>query len=155
MLAQTIVIVRHGEKTGPTGDVDLSPAGLARAAALAESLSGSRLALVLATPLKRTQQTATPTAQAAGLPVIPVAFEGGDAVHARRVADQARTAPVDATVLVVGHSNTVAAIAAALGDPAPRAPSDCDYDQMTVLSLNGTAPPRVAHVRYGAPTTAC
>jgi len=154
-LAQTVVIVRHGEKAGPSGDVDLSAAGLARAQALAQSLAGARLALVLATPLKRTQQTATPAAQVAGLPVVQVAFDGGDAAHAQRVADLARKAPADATVLIVGHSNTVAGIAAALGDTAPKAPSDCDYDQMTVLTLNGAAPPRTVHARYGAATAAC
>jgi len=154
-LAQTVVIVRHGEKVAPNGDPDLSAAGQARAQALAEALSGARVAMVLATPLKRTQQTAQPAAQAAGVAVIPVSFDGGDAVHAQRLADQARTAPGDATVLIVGHSNTVANIATALGDTAAQAPTDCEYDQMTVIQLAGTAPPKVVHVRYGVATAAC
>ncbi|WP_419318059.1 histidine phosphatase family protein [Caulobacter sp. ErkDOM-E] len=154
-LAQTVVIVRHGEKVAPNGDPDLSAAGQARAQALAQALSGARVAMVLATPLKRTQQTAEPAAQAAGVAVVPVPFAGGDAAHAQRLADQARTAPADATVLIVGHSNTVANIARALGDTAAQAPSDCEYDQMTVIQLAGAAAPKVVHARYGAPTAAC
>lgn len=154
-LAQTVVIVRHGEKVAPEGDPDLSTAGLDRAQALSQALSGARVATVLATPLKRTQQTGGPTAQAAGVTVVPVPFDSGDAAHAQRLADLARAAPADATVLIVGHSNTVANIARALGDTAAKAPSDCEYDQMTVIQLAASAAPQVVHARYGAPTAAC
>jgi broad specificity phosphatase PhoE len=154
-LAQTVVIVRHGEKSAPNGDVDLSATGQARAQALAQSLAGARLGLVLTTPLKRTQQTGLPAAQAAGVTVVPVAFDGGDAAHAQRVAAQARKAPTDATVLIVGHSNTVADIARALGDPTPETLTDCDYDKMTIIQFDGSAAPKVIHGRYGAPTQSC
>ncbi|MDO8801050.1 histidine phosphatase family protein [Phenylobacterium sp.] len=152
--AQTVIIVRHGEKAGPTGDVDLSAAGQARGEALARALAGAKVTLVLATPLKRTQQTAAATAKAAGVSVAAVGFEGGDAAHAQRVADAARKAGAENTVLIVGHSNTVADIARALGDSAPVAPTDCEYDKMTVLRLEG-AGAKAIHARYGAPTEAC
>lgn len=153
-LAQTIVIVRHGEKVSPDGDPDLSPLGQARAQALAASLSGAGVDLVLATPLKRTQQTGQPTADAAGLKIMPVSMDGGVPAHAQRVADQARKAPAEATVLIVGHSNTFTDIARALGDPSPETLTDCEYDHMTVIQLGGAAP-KVVHTRYGAPTQAC
>lgn len=152
--AQTVVIVRHGEKVSPNGDPDLSEAGQARAKALAASLAGAKVSVVLATPLKRTQQTGQPTADAAGVNLQPIALDGGGAAHAQRVAAEARKAPKDATVLIVGHSNTVADIAKALGDPAPKAPTDCEYDQMTVIQLGGAAP-KALHSRYGVPTAAC
>ncbi|MES2723698.1 MAG: phosphoglycerate mutase family protein [Pseudomonadota bacterium] len=152
--AQTVVIVRHAEKVAPTGDVDLSPAGKVRAEALAQALAGARVRMVLATPLRRTGQTAAPTADAAGWTVAAIGFEGGDAAHAQRVADAARKAGPGDTVLIVGHSNTVAQIARALGDPAPVAPTDCEYDKMTVLELGGPAT-RAIHTRYGAPTEPC
>jgi len=152
-LAQTVVIVRHGEKAAQTGDPDLSPAGQARAQALAKALAGARVTVVLATAYKRTQQTAQPTAQAAGVPVVAVAFDGGDAAHVQRIAAQARQAPAGATVLIVGHSNTVADIARTLGDPAPQPLTDCDYDKLTVLRLDGA--PKAIHTRYGAPTQSC
>lgn len=154
-LAQTVVIVRHAEKAAPSGDPDLSPTGQVRAKALAQALSGGQVVRVLVTPLKRTGQTGQPTALAAGVEPVAVPFDGGDQAHAQRLADLARAVPVEATVLIVGHSNTVGNIARALGDPAPEAITDCDYDKMTVIQLNGTAPPTVVHARYGAPTTAC
>jgi len=153
-LAQTVVIVRHGEKVSPNGDSDLSAAGQARAQALAASLSGAKVALVLATPLKRTQQTGQPTADAAGLKIVPIALDGGAAAHAQRVAEAARKAAPDTTVLIVGHSNTVTDIARALGDPAPETLTDCEYDHMTVIQLSGPAP-KAIHARYGEPTKAC
>ena len=152
--AQTVVIVRHGEKVAPSGDPDLSAAGQARAEALAQALAGAKVTMVPATPLKRTQQTAAPTARAAGVTVVALGVEGGDAAHAQRVAAKARTAGPGDTVLIVGHSNTVAAIARALGDRAPVAPTDCEYDKMTVLELGAPAT-RAIHTRYGAPTEPC
>ncbi|KQV62665.1 MULTISPECIES: histidine phosphatase family protein [unclassified Caulobacter] len=153
-LAQTVVIVRHGEKVSPNGDPDLSPTGQARARALAASLAGAKVSMVLATPLKRTQQTGQPTADAAGVKVVPIALDGGTAAHAQRVAEAARKAPIDATVLIVGHSNTFTDIARALGDPAPETLTDCEYDHMTIIQLGGAAP-KVVHARYGAATQAC
>lgn len=152
-LAQTVVIVRHGEKVAPNGDPDLSAAGQARAQALAASLAGAKVSLVLATPLKRTQQTGQPTADAVGLKIVPIALDGGVPAHAQRVAEAARKAPADATVLIVGHSNTVTDIARALGDPAPEVLTDCEYDHMTVIQLGVT--PKTIHTRYGEPTKAC
>ncbi len=152
--AQTVVLVRHAEKADQSADPDLSTAGQARAEALAEALSGAKVTRVLVTSLKRTHQTASPIVEAAGVSVFPVSLEGGTAAHVARVAAEARQAGPNATVLIVGHSNTVPEIARALGDPAPRALSDCDYDKMTILDLSGDAP-RVFHTRYGQPTTSC
>lgn len=152
--AQTIVIARHGEKVDASDDPDLSAVGQARAQALAQALKGARITHVLATPLKRTRQTAAPAARAAGVPVTPVPLDGGAAAHVQRAAALARQAPAGATVLIVGHSNTVPEIARALGDAAPQPLTDCDYDRLTILQL-GQAQPKVVHVRYGAPTGAC
>jgi len=151
--AQTIVLVRHAERADASPDPDLAPAGQARALALAEALKGGRLTLVLTTPLKRTQQTARPAADAAGVAITPISTEGG-AAHIQLVADAARKAPANATVLIVGHSNTVPDIARALGDVAAPTLTDCDYDRLTVIALGGLEP-KVVHARYGAPTPAC
>ena len=151
--AQTVVLVRHAEKA-EGNDPELTAAGQARAQALARELNGVRLSRILATPPRRTQLTAAPAASAAGLAVEPVSLEGGAAAHIARVAAEARKAKPGETVLIVGHSNTVPEIARALGDPAPVALTDCDYDSLTVIDLS-PSPPTVAHKRYGAPTKAC
>lgn len=151
--AQTVILVRHGEK-GDGGDPELTPAGQARAAALADAVKAARLTRVLATPPKRTQLTAKPAADAAGLPVEPISLEGGAAAHIARVAAEVKKAKPGETVLVVGHSNTTPEIARALGDAAPVLLTDCDYDSLTIIDLSG-ASPRVVHARYGASTKAC
>lgn len=151
--AQTVVIVRHGEKAAPSGDPDLSGAGQARARDLAAALAGAKVSAVLATNLKRTQQTAKPTADAAGLQMVLAAVDAP--THAQQVAAKARQAPAGSTVLIVGHSDTVGAIARALGDPAPTPITDCDYDRMTIIRLDGPGGPKTIHVRYGAPTQSC
>jgi len=63
-----------------------------------------------ATALRRAQQTAAPSAAAHGLAV--TTYDAGTA--ATTLAERLRTAHARGTVLVVGHSNTVPAIAAAL-----------------------------------------
>src|SRR5437762_13638122 len=58
-----VVIVRHAEKAANGGnDPDLSPAGRARAEALARILKDSSIAAIFTTEFKRTQETAAPTA---------------------------------------------------------------------------------------------
>lgn len=153
--AQTIVLVRHAERVAEGGsDPQLSPEGQARAQALAAGLADEKLALVLTSPLARTRQTGEPAAKAAGLPVTPVSLEGGTAAHVARVAEAARKAPVDATVLVVGHSNTTPEIAKALGDAAAQPMSECEFDRMTVIRLTAEGA-KVSHARYGAASSAC
>lgn len=152
-MAQTVILVRHGEKADDSADPDLSEAGRARAQALAAALAEAGVTHVFTTPLKRTRQTAGPTAEAAGVEVVEVSTAGG-AAHIARVAEAVRAAPADAVVLVAGHSNTVPAIARALGDPSPEILTDCDYDRLTVLTLDGEAA-RVVRGRYGARTESC
>jgi broad specificity phosphatase PhoE len=150
--AQTVVIVRHGEKAAPTRDPDLSAAGQARAQALAAALANARVRTVVVTTLKRTQQTAKPTATAANVNMITVPLDGTAAFHAQLVAVKARQAPTGSTVLIVGHSDTVGEIAKAMGDPAPQPIPDCAYDRMTIIQLDAARGPRTLHARYGTPT---
>jgi len=134
-----VVLVRHAEKAGPTGDVALSPAGEARAAALAAALHEAGVQAVLTTQLRRTRQTAEPLAAAAGLTpeIVPVGSEVPE--HAARVAAAVRQRHQGQTVLVVGHNNTVPAIIAALGGP--RLPDLCDaeYAKLFVLVVRDAA----------------
>lgn len=154
--AQTIVIVRHGEKVSSDKDAQLSPTGLARAEALAQVFAGSKVDRVISSSLDRTRQTAQPTATLAGVRINAIDFTEGETAHIRRVAGTARQTGFGATVLVVGHSNTIGEIARALGDPSPQAITDCDYDKMTIITIRDEkTPPTVLHTRYGAPTQSC
>lgn len=152
--AQTVVVVRHAERVmeGGGSDPALSAEGQARARALAAGLADEKLSLVLTSPLARTRQTGEPAAKAAGIEVAPVSMDGGLAAHVARVAQAARNAPADTTVLVVGHSNTAPEIARALGDPSPQAILECEFDRMTVLRLTSDGV-KASHARYGAPSS--
>lgn len=153
LLAQpsTVILVRHAEKsTTPANDPDLSPAGVQRARDLAAVLADARVNAVVTTQFQRTQLTAAPLAQASGL-TPTVVRAGGGGSHPDSVAAAVRRRPAGDVVLVVGHSNTIPAIIAALGGP--KLPDLCDaqYATLFVLELGGTGPPRLIKSRYGAP----
>lgn len=104
------VVVRHAEKAADDPrDPSLSPAGLVRAAVLAARLDRDLVA-AYATQYRRTQQTARPAAMRNG--IVVTTYDAG--TPAAEFAARLRSAHPCGTVLVVGHSNTVPAIAAAL-----------------------------------------
>ncbi|HEX8232590.1 MAG TPA: phosphoglycerate mutase family protein [Caulobacteraceae bacterium] len=153
--AQTVVLVRHAEKAAqPVADPPLTDAGVARARALAQSLEGAGVDLILTSPLQRTIQTAAVLEKGQGVPARQVGLGAAAEGHSQLVADQIRREGAQAVVLVVGHSNTIPAIAKALGFERVEPMSDCEYDRMIVLRLTGKAP-RVIVTRYGAPSPSC
>ena len=142
-----MIVVRHAEKgTTPASDPPLTEAGVLRAKALAAAVWSANVQAVIATPLTRTRETARPAADARGLTIELVAL-GPVPDHARAVADAVRK-HAGQTVLVVGHSNTVTAIIAALGGP--RLPDLCDsqYSNLYTVVLDGNTT-RVIQGSYG------
>jgi broad specificity phosphatase PhoE len=118
---------------------------------LAVALSGSDLTHVLTSPLQRTRLTARPAAEAHAINPEGISFEGGTEAHVRRVAERIRSLPDDAVVLVVGHSNTVPLIAGALGETGPSEMADCEYDRLTVISVEDDGDSPAVITRYGEP----
>jgi broad specificity phosphatase PhoE len=151
-MAQTVYLVRHGEKADASADPVLSEAGQARAAALATALAEAHPGHIFTSPLQRTRLTAEPTATYHSATVEPVGFDGGAAAHVAAIARRVRALPDDAVVLIVGHSNTVPLIARALGYAEAADMPECEYDRMTVLHLAGDETHSQVS-RYGAPTT--
>jgi broad specificity phosphatase PhoE len=157
-----VLLVRHAEKAAqPANDPPLTPAGETRARALADMLANAGISQIISTPYERTMGTAAPLAKRLGLIIelipipagtasAPLASVDALARHVQAVADAVRRYAGEA-ILVVGHSNTIPAIAAALG--APRLPDLCDgdYDQIFVLELRPSGPPRFMRTRFGAP----
>ena len=152
-MAQTVVIVRHAEKADASADPLLSEAGQARARALVAELADAHPSLILTSPLQRTILTAAPTAEIHSAPSEVVSLEGGGAAHIAATVARVRALPQDATVLIVGHSNTVPAIARALGYAEAADMPECEYDRMTTLHLMGEAQAHGVVSRYGEPTT--
>ena len=150
-LAQTVILVRHAEKVDASADPVLSEAGQRRAVDLAVALSDSDLTHVLTSPLQRTRLTARPAAEAHAINPEVISFEGGTEAHVRRVAERIRSLPDAAVVLVVGHSNTIPLIAGALGETVPAEMADCEYDRLTVISVEDDGDSPAVITRYGEP----
>lgn len=106
----TFVVVRHAEKTNDPQDPALSAAGQARADALAVLLRDTPLTAIYATGFRRTQQTAAPVARMHDID--PQTYDAR--MPAPELVSQLRRTHTSGVVLVVGHSNTVPGIVAAL-----------------------------------------
>jgi len=143
--AQTVVVVRHAEKASEIArDPILSAAGQARAAALDSALANSKLTAIVVTQYQRTSLTAAVAARRHGLVPIEVAVAGAIGDHAQAIAREVRRH--QGTVLVVGHSNTIDDIVAALGGPADIGDlPDSVYSAMFIVTPTGTA-----RVSFGA-----
>ncbi|MBX9460101.1 MAG: histidine phosphatase family protein [Brevundimonas sp.] len=150
--AQTVIIVRHAEKADASADPILSEAGQARARALAAALSDAHPSVILTSPLQRTILTAAPTAEYHSVSSEAVPLDGGIQAHLANIVERVRAMPMDATVLIVGHSNTVPLIARALGYAEAADMPECEYDRMTRLRLEGGSVMAVVG-RYGDRTT--
>jgi broad specificity phosphatase PhoE len=146
----TVIVVRHAERgTEPANDPLLTEAGAQRAKDLAAALAAANVKSIVTTHLQRTQLTAKPLGDALGL--APIVVAAGGRAHADSVAATVMRRPAGDVVLVVGHSNTVHAIIAALGGP--RMPDLCDgqYSNLYVLELTSGATPRLIKAKYGTP----
>ncbi|HEY0600700.1 phosphoglycerate mutase family protein [Brevundimonas sp.] len=152
-MAQTVVIVRHAEKADASADPVLSEAGQARAQALAAELADDHPVIILTSPLQRTRLTAAPTAEHHSVTPEAIALNGGVQAHLAEIVARVQAQPEDATILIVGHSNTVPLIARALGYPDAADMPECEYDRMTTLHLLGGGRAHAIVSRYGEPTT--
>lgn len=148
----TVIVVRHAEKAAqPAADPPLTEGGRARARALAAALVHAGVTAVITTQYERTRDTGAPTAAEFHLTPEVVPASAPVAGHARAVAT-AVMQHAGGTVLVVGHSNTVAEIVAALGATQPPDLCDAEYDAMFVVTIALGRPATVVKARYGAAT---
>lgn len=153
-----VVVVRHAERaTEPNGDPALSPEGIERAQALADHLVDANVKSIITTELRRSRETALPTARKFGIePQVVATSRDGVQAHVREVVAAVRK--LTGVVLVVGHSNTVAAIVAGLSDARPIELCDTSYSNVFVIDPqpDGGA---VLQFKYGradpAPSAGC
>jgi broad specificity phosphatase PhoE len=141
----TFIVVRHAEKAGDgSNDPSLSTAGEERAEALAGTLGSSPLRAVYATAYRRTQSTAAPSARSHSLPVTTydARMPAGD------FAGKLRHEHAEGTVLVVGHSNTAASIAAALCECTVRPTGDEEYDRRIIVHVDRFGQATMQEDRY-------
>lgn len=141
----TFVVVRHAEKSKDDArDPSLSETGRTRAQALARLLADAPLSAAYATGFRRTQQTAQPAADAHDVTITLYDAQ----LPATTLTAQLRAAHAHGNVLVVGHSNTVPDIVAALsGQPVDAMPDD-EYDLVYRVRTGSDGKTTLARDRY-------
>ena len=107
---------------------------------------------IVTTQFARTRLTAMPAARGLGVDPLVIAAGGTSTQHGQAVADSIRRRFAGRTVLVVGHSNTVPAIIAALGAAKPADLCDAEYDALFVVVLADDGNARSVRSRYGTPS---
>jgi broad specificity phosphatase PhoE len=140
---EAIFVVRHAERADASADSELSPAGEARAARLAAMLKDAGVTRIYTTELKRSIQTVAPLA--AALHLTPTVLEADD--HKALLAKVRAASPRD-RLLIVGHSNTLPKVLAALGVKPAITIADTEYDNLFVVIPRAGAAPRLLRLRY-------
>ena len=141
----TFILVRHAEKADDgSKDPPLNAAGTARAQALAVDLRDTPVRAAYATTYRRTQATAAPTANAHSLQVTTYDAK----LPATEFADLLRRTHADGTVLVVGHSNTVPDIAAALCQCGVPPMGDDEFDRRITIRIDAQGHAALQAGRY-------
>lgn len=138
----TVVLTRHAEKAAiPKDDPPLTAAGQKRAEMLATMLADSGVDAIYVTELQRTQQTAAPLAERAHLkPTVLPAKDTAALVKAIRACESG-------VVVVVGHSNKLPEIIAALGGPKVTI-AEPEYNNLFVLTV-GPSQSSLLRLHYG------
>ena len=146
----TVIVIRHGEKdlSVSVTDPPLSPAGEARAALLARMFGDAnglgRVDAIYVSPALRNRLTAAPLAARLGISanVAPADDPQGLARRALREHSGGR-------VLIVGHSDTVPRIVAALsGNPKIPEIGDQEYGTMYIIAVPRIGNPNLLRLNY-------
>jgi broad specificity phosphatase PhoE len=135
--SHTVFLVRHAEKaTGQGDDPELTEAGRERALKLREALLRAKPSAVYATQYRRTQQTGQPLADAMALPITVLeTSKEGAGQYPDLLLERICALPDTATVLVVGHSNTLPAIVGAWTQDPVSPIQDDEHDRLFMVKL--------------------
>ena len=145
--ATRVILVRHAEKAGETGDVPLNARGQQRASALAEMLAEAGVDAIYATQYRRNQMTAEPLSQRTGLAVttLPVGVAVDD--HARELANVLKSdAHAGQLIVCIEHSNTIVPILNELGITSFEGLAD--YPHMFIVTIRPLDPAELLILYY-------
>jgi broad specificity phosphatase PhoE len=127
----TYILIRHAEKENSKDDPNLTKEGEARANLLAFIFEKQKVDAIYSTNFNRTKNTVKPLADAKGIEV-------------QIYEKQPDLSKAKGTVVIVGHSNTIPALAnALLGKEQFKTFDDSDFGNLLVIT--GTS---VTHFRY-------
>jgi broad specificity phosphatase PhoE len=122
-----VVLIRHAERD-PSGSDALSTSGKKRATLLLRMFREAGVSAIFTSEFNRTKQTAEPLAHALGITPKQVASD----LNAAR----SEVLAAGALAIVVGHSDSVPELIAALGGPADIEIKDTEFDRMFVVTIS-------------------
>jgi phosphohistidine phosphatase SixA len=125
---EAIYIVRHAERLDQSPDSPLSTDGVGRAHRLRDMLRGAGVTQIFTSERRRTLETAKPLADALGM-----APQQVPAADVRILASRLAALKPHDRALVVGHSNTVPELLAALKVATPVTIGDTEYDNVFIV----------------------
>jgi broad specificity phosphatase PhoE len=143
---RTIVLVRHGERITPNGDVALSEKGRERAKALAYAIADLNPHAIYTSQMIRTIETAAPAAEAARIRSELVPVEKTDVL-----VEKLKQLPPGSSALVVNHSGTIPTIVEKLGAGKIPPVREDEFDRLVIVTIPATGTPSVVTLRYGGP----
>ena len=144
----TVIVIRHAEKESVEPDPALSEAGQARAMLLlrmfGEAQGAGRLDVIYTSPALRNRQTAAPLAARLGITPIVAPADNPKALAHRAVHDNGGK-----RVMIIGHSNTVPELVAALSgrDDIPKV-DEHDFGTMYIVTVPRVGRANVLRLRY-------
>jgi phosphohistidine phosphatase SixA len=146
-----VLLVRHAEKASAGGaDPALSELGKARASDLARLCARSRATALYSSTFARTRMTLEPLAAKLGLEV-----RARDPQEVSALAAELKQLAPGSVAVMAGHSNTVPALAQALGAELQGLSKglllEAEYDRLFVLSVDpaGVCPTGLVELAYG------
>lgn len=146
----TVFLVRHAEKAmEPAADPPLSKQGLLRAESLAIRIANANPGAVYTSQYQRTQMTAKPLAHAigVGITVVPIdKANAGDYPQLLRMRICAQ--PAGTNAVIIGHSNTIPAIAAAWTAQSFRPIAEDEYNRILIIKFKDCQAVEWLDLRY-------
>jgi len=138
----TVVLVRHAEPQTSGADPGLTTAGRKRAELLGFMFQHAGVTALFTSEFRRTKETAQPLAVRVSL--VPEVLPGlNTAAHRDHV-----LAVPSGVALVVGHTNTVPQLIAALGAGNNAQIAVNEFDRMFIVSLRGAGGASLLSLRY-------
>ena len=132
-----VFLLRHAEKASePPADPPLSATGEQRAGILAIRLANANPAAIFTSQYQRTQLTAKPLAETVGIGITVVPIDKANAgEYPQQLRERVCAMPANSNTVIIGHSNTIPAIAAAWTAEPVRPIADDEYNRVLIIKL--------------------
>lgn len=130
-IAKIYYLVRHAEKdTSIKDEPPLTPAGLERAARIADILKGTRIDAIYSTMTMRTMLTVDSLADIKAMKILPYDNKG-----LKQLLDDIKNSTDNNRIMIVGHSNTIPSITNTLAgrDVFTNTFAENEYDNFIII----------------------